>query len=645
MDNTMAAGRLIVEGMSFPITKNGASVAGASLTVYLNGTTTKAAVFQDLALTTPATNPQLSNAAGFCHAQSTSLYMDGFNLYTVQIVLRDGETRTYNNLSVGGEAKKSIDLADFATGGADDTIGVRAWLDALKSTATATGRALGTISSVYNISGSCQLLDWTGEIEISRTVAGAGFNLIGTNPRFDGIYIGGSGVFGATTTITANAALGDPTITVASTSALSVGSFIELAATSVDGNVQLSWNRVHALVGNLVTLETPLAFEIIAANVTRVQPTKLQSGLTISGMDLTSTSTGQVQGLSCYNLVDPQISDIDCRSFSSLNSSAFVAYGIYTGSINNVRDIGSGYNNGSSSDDIVITATGTSIARIKGQRASGFGIGYTNCHRCTIIDSSAIRANGRAIKFTTSTSNKIIGMEANSVTTFVGIALTGGTRDNQFSSVSAHGCLVGSATGIWLNGAGNRNNTFTDVNAKSSAYDIFVGTTDTGNVFDMVNNDIGTIDSTTSGAIVRTARRSLTRATPAANQSIPNAVLTKVALGTVIDDLNGEWVGGTNRFVVKRPGYYSLKGIVSWTAAPGVGFVDLVLNVNNQGYVRPSTYRRDLSNLQYGLQVSAMQYLKEGAFVELHTLHNAGAARDTFFTAFSHETVLEVVGL
>lgn len=527
----------------------------------------------------------------------------------------------------------------------DDTASIISWLAALKAVAAAVGRVVGQFSGVYAISGSCQLSAWTGEILFEQTAPGAGFKLTGSNPRYDGIFISGAGPTGATTTITANAVLGDISITVASAAALAVGDSFELASTSTDGNARLMWNRVSDKVGNVLTLETPLAFDIASAQPSRVQKTVLQKGLTIRGMSITSSATGKVQGLSCYNVENPSITGITLRDINSIESVGLAIYGAYGGIISDVYDVGSGYATGSSSAAIFISGTGVSVNNIRSYSASGFGLDLVNCFKCSLSGLDVQRSKGRAIKMATSCANSFIAVSASSLATFVGLAVTGGSCDNVFTNIRTEGSLTASATGIWLNGTGNKNNRFTQVSSKGNTFDIFVGNLDTGNMFDMVNNDIGTVETGSSGAIIRTARRTLVRAKPTSAQVIASgASFVKGLFNTVLDDANGEYDTVTNpsRVTIKRPGYYLLKLHVTWDTVPTAALVELVFNINGAGYVGPSVRRRDTSN-NFSCLHTATVFLKKGDYVETILGQNSGSNRST--SANETETIFEVVGL
>ena len=60
----MAAGRIVIEGWQPALDINGNPYAGARFTFYLNGTSTLATVYSDVALTVELTNPVIADSAG-----------------------------------------------------------------------------------------------------------------------------------------------------------------------------------------------------------------------------------------------------------------------------------------------------------------------------------------------------------------------------------------------------------------------------------------------------------------------------------------------------------------------------------------------------------------------------------------------------
>lgn len=98
----MASGRLILPLSEPMLFASGLVASGALLTVYEAGTDTLAAIYSDPGLTTPITNPQISNSAGRFYDQSTVIWADQSIAYDCTLNLTDGETLTYSQLYLVG---------------------------------------------------------------------------------------------------------------------------------------------------------------------------------------------------------------------------------------------------------------------------------------------------------------------------------------------------------------------------------------------------------------------------------------------------------------------------------------------------------------------------------------------------------------
>jgi hypothetical protein len=94
----MAGGRLILPHADPAISSSGLLQTGATLTVYLAGTTTLATLYSDSGLTVPIANPQTSNSAGLFYQQSTTIWANSSQAYDCLLAFPDGETFTYLGL-------------------------------------------------------------------------------------------------------------------------------------------------------------------------------------------------------------------------------------------------------------------------------------------------------------------------------------------------------------------------------------------------------------------------------------------------------------------------------------------------------------------------------------------------------------------
>ena len=94
----MSAGRLIIPNSEPVYTSAGVPAVGATLSVYLTGTTTPANIYAEQALSTPISNPQVSNASGLFYQQSTQIWADISVAYDVVLNLANGQTFSYQNV-------------------------------------------------------------------------------------------------------------------------------------------------------------------------------------------------------------------------------------------------------------------------------------------------------------------------------------------------------------------------------------------------------------------------------------------------------------------------------------------------------------------------------------------------------------------
>ncbi len=99
----MSSGRLIIPNSEPIYTSAGVPASGATLTVYLTGTTTLATIYTSQAMTTPMLNPQTSNASGLFYDQSTEIWADASIAYDVYLNAGNGQSWTYNNVWLLGE--------------------------------------------------------------------------------------------------------------------------------------------------------------------------------------------------------------------------------------------------------------------------------------------------------------------------------------------------------------------------------------------------------------------------------------------------------------------------------------------------------------------------------------------------------------
>lgn len=100
----MSSGRLILPLAEPALLATGEPDTGAVLSVFIAGGSTPASLYADAGLTTPITNPQVSDSAGRFYGQSSLIWADSSQAYDVTMVESDGETFSWADVYLLGEA-------------------------------------------------------------------------------------------------------------------------------------------------------------------------------------------------------------------------------------------------------------------------------------------------------------------------------------------------------------------------------------------------------------------------------------------------------------------------------------------------------------------------------------------------------------
>lgn len=98
----MSSGRLILPVAEPCISNQNVLQSGATMTVYIAGGGTLAALYADAGLSTSILNPQTSDAAGRFFDQTTEIWADATQAYDVDLAFPDGETFTFGDVYLLG---------------------------------------------------------------------------------------------------------------------------------------------------------------------------------------------------------------------------------------------------------------------------------------------------------------------------------------------------------------------------------------------------------------------------------------------------------------------------------------------------------------------------------------------------------------
>lgn len=179
----MAAGRIVLPPYFPARDRNARLVSGAKLYVYTNGTTTKASIYSDLALSVPIANPVAANASG----QFPSIWANAGTeavpvLYTLAIT--DASGGTIGNPAVFDDYRPSVDsttastaLAEAASvaAAAAQTAAEAAYADVLAVVATGSDAAAiaARAAKSANLSDLANKETATANLQITKTGTGA----------------------------------------------------------------------------------------------------------------------------------------------------------------------------------------------------------------------------------------------------------------------------------------------------------------------------------------------------------------------------------------------------------------------------------------------------------------------------------------
>lgn len=355
---------------------------------------------------------------------------------------------------------------------------------ALQAAATAASNAAIAGSVIFQVGKACATsttvtLNAKDNIKVQFLSKGQ-INVIGSNANVRGLQITGGGSTGAATTITVNANYGTRNLTVASAAGLSIGDTILI-------NVTLGYapqptyargmiNQIQNVVGNVLTLVQPLAWNIDATKTNFVQEVTVAKNVEISGVKVDGSAyTGSAGiGFLYQYLSNSSIYNTFTTNFNQTNGSGSYGYALWASTVRDTLDTGSG---DTASDSVQLWyVTNSRIENLRSYKSNGFGVGISYVSGNTISDLVSEYSVGRGVKLYGSCDNMIDRIRGDYAQgTLVGVAFTVGSCNNRVNHVQT---LYNSNTGLWFNGLDNSNNTIHDVlSFGNGTYDIWIAAT------------------------------------------------------------------------------------------------------------------------------------------------------------------------
>ena len=500
---------------------------------------------------------------------------------------------------------------------------------ALQAAATAASNAAITGSVIFQVGQTCATsttvtLNAKDNIKVQFLSKGQ-INVIGSNANVRGFQVIGGGTTGAPTTITVNANYGTRDLTVASVAGLSVGDTILI-------NVALGYapqptyargmvNQIQSIVGNVLTLVQPLAWNIDATKTNSVQEITVSKNVEISGVKVDGsayTGSGGIGFLYQY-LSNSSISNTFTTNFNDVNGSGSYGYGLWASTIRDTLDTGSG---DTASDSVQLWyVTNSRIENMRSYKSNGFGVGISYVSGNTISDLVSEYSVGRGVKLYGSCDNMIDRVRGDYAQgTKVGVAFTVGSCNNRVNHVQT---LYNATSGLWFNGLDNSNNTIHDVlSFGNGTYDIWIAATAP---FTDNGNKITGIDARTINTLIDVGNTNDTL------QYLPNADAGNFfrSDGAQTNTVSGLWKA-TN-YISNGTGNYPSYNSVSIANFGGTAAGAAYLGDNIYWDEAGATYRTNITNGAVGY---ALLRLGIGGLVQVATATGATTAGAAVVPAF-----------
>jgi hypothetical protein len=383
-------------------------------------------------------------------------------------------------------AEPVIRLAQLGAAGngtADDGTAIGQWYTAC-SVLSRPGQA--TKGATYKVITGAGVLS-VSNIDIDWN--GATVNLVSAVNNTTALYHAGS-VSTLAKTITVNASLDAPTLTLNNVTSLAVGQYLLLDASFVDGT-KSHMAKITEIAGSVVTLSSPMPFALATTDTYTLEfLSGLLTNVKIRNLNmngLLATGTGMIGAVFRFMDETCEIRNVRGTYFKTVSTGGTSFQYCYGTKIDHVSSTQSG----SSAAAAIVTYHCSSIVFSNMDSDSDFGFGFESLggsHQ-QFIAPKVQGTDGRAFKFAGTTNSTVIGGEINlDRGSGVGLAVTLGSCRNVFVGIRINGNQGSQSQGVWTSGFNDDNNTFIGLHISGSTGGAFnnpiaIAATDTGNRF------------------------------------------------------------------------------------------------------------------------------------------------------------------
>lgn len=371
-----------------------------------------------------------------------------------------------------------VTLENFGAKGDGTTDDTTAVINAFSSHIVIGAKLLGRSGKTYKIVGAGPAMAFEG---VNFDGQDCAFDLR-TGPVSGYVFTFSQQATHRTTTISANAAIGDDSITLASVASIVAGDWLEFAVTLAStSNTYGFVAPVTAIVGSVVSIATSVPIAINSATDGNSVNAVLPSRGTFRNAKFIGTSIANSATAIIFNYCAGTVENLrflDCRGDLSNGGGIFINF-CFDLSVRNISLQNSGT---AGKADFTAISSNCNYTGINSDRAYGFGLQWAQGCFNNVTNVVSAKASGRGVKLGAQVLSAFSNINVQQASEN-GFAATGGTQRCTFSNIIAVNTtgVVLNQHGIWLSDQTNTDNVFVNFKALNNVdADIFVGASDTG---------------------------------------------------------------------------------------------------------------------------------------------------------------------